>query len=442
MHVMDANSLYSSIARDLQVPVGPYTILTNMQELSQIVFDPRTKTHRSLKGEEMIGFAMLDILSPNAGIPFVGVKVSDKYVYTLCNECAKKKKKGFCRHGKKSRKMLVTLTWPEINFIVGELGYKILAIYESYQWAEKRKIFSEFVNLLEHSKLKCESFVGSKEEYCKRMNKINNFPKELELKPNELTPNQSLRKMFKEIMCAVLGKLAQVNCKNQARIIKSQAALNSLFYSNESNLDDIFIIGEACLAVTSAKKSTKIASNKAASMIVYAYITAESRIYMHQAMLKLSAANCRVLAIFNDCLYFVCPFETPLPLKVGKSFFSFKQEYDPLEISCFLSFGVKCNALLLTKENGESQTIIKARGFSLKTDLISKILTFHNISTNFEGPNPKKIRIPQVRTHKKIKSLTAFNTVHYFLLSCKIQTDNILLDDLKTLPLGTKKNVS
>ena len=114
MYIMDANSLYASIARDLKVPVGTYEIITNMSVTAQIKFDS-TKQAYFLNGTEMVGFAMLEVFSPSSEIPFIGVNVGQKYIYTLCNECAKKKKKSTCRHGEKSRKIIATLTWPEIK---------------------------------------------------------------------------------------------------------------------------------------------------------------------------------------------------------------------------------------------------------------------------------------------------------------------------------------
>ena len=270
------------------------------------------------------------------------------------------------------------------------------------------------------------------------MNAANNFPPKLMLKPCDIEPNPGQRKMFKETMCAVLGKLAQVNHKNQSRVIKSQSGLTSLFYSEEASLDNIFVVGEACIAITSAKKSQTTVSNKAASMIIYAYVTAESRIYMHKAIRTLLLNNCRVLAIFNDCLYFVSSFHSQQPLPTGKSFFTFKHEYDTTEIECFLSFGIKCNAILLTKQSGQNETVIKARGFSLKTELIKNVLTFQRLGMFFDDSKLCLLKLPQLRTRKKLKTLSAIQTVQQFKFRNNIQTENILLPDLKTLPLGTR----
>ena len=436
MYIMDANSLYASIARDLSVPLGPYDIWTDMAKLSLITYDSNKRVH-VLKTMEMIGFAMLELISPSSGIPFIGVKVGDRYIHSLCSECAKKKKKTTCRHGEKSRKIVATLTWPEINFMVGCLGYKITNIFEVYQWPEKGNIFNEFINLLECSKLRSESVSESKPEFCKRMNEKNNFPPVLRLQANEISPNASRRKMFKEVMCAVLGKLAQVNHRNQSKIVKSQSALTSLFYSSDSQLDNIFVIGDACLAITSGKKKEMKVANKAASMIVYAYVTAESRIYMHKAMLKLQSNKCRMIAMFNDCLYFACTLHTVIPILVGKEFYTFKHEYNPSQIVSFLSFGVKCNTILIRNEESSFQTIIKARGFSLKSQLIQNILSFQNISDSLKGQGV--IKLPQVRTSKKIKTLSVSETIQQYSFQCKIQTDNILLPDLSSVPLGTKR---
>ena len=437
MNVLDANCLYASIARDLEVPVGAYEIWTNMDILSQIWFDKNKNCH-FFQNQEMIGFALLRVSSPYKGIPFIGVKVTEQYIHTLCQTCAKKKAKKTCRHQEKSRSIVATLTWPEINFMVSRLSYTILEIFEVYQWSEKKVIFSEFVKLLEYFKLKSESPSCTKKTFCEKMNSVNRFPPQLILQPSDINPNPSSRKMYKEILCAVLGKMAQVNSRNQTKMIKSQSALTSLFYSNESKIDDIFVVGKACMAVTSCRKSQQYLTNKSASMIVYAYVTASSRIYMHSTMLFLQEKNCRMLAIFNDCLYFVSSFDTIIPLDIGQHFYSFKHEVPSHQIIAFISFGVKCNALQLILDNGKTQTLIKARGFSLKSKIAQQVLTFSKLTSMIKNPLPESVNIPQLRTKKKIRKLTATQDIQIFTFRNEIKTHNIVLSNMRTLPLGYK----
>lgn len=439
MHVVDANSLYSSIASQMELPVGKYEIWTDLSMLQLIEYKKESHAH-FYKGEEMIGIALVEMKSPFEGIPFIGIQCDNRYIYTLCAECAKSESKKNCRHGDIKRNILATLTWPEINFMVGFLGYKLISIFETYQWKQKANFFQKFLKVLEHFKLRAEKpQVGkSPEDFCQDMNKANQFENELELSPALLKPNASMRKTYKEVLCSILGKMAQINSKTNCKVIKSQSSLTSLFYSPESKIDDIFAVGKACLVITSPKKLRKPTVNKKSSMIVYAYITAQSRIFMHQKMMDLRRMSCRLIALSNDCLYFVASLNVTLPFEIGKHFGTFKHEYNPNHIKAYLSFGMKFTSLYLSGDNGTFETVIKARGFCLKTALIKEALNFPALLNSFYDTQCKSIVIPQIRKRKILPTTASYVKKQAFHLKTNIISPYLIDENWSTTAIGSR----
>ena len=440
MHVTDANSVYASIACSNEMPTGPYEIETDWEKLQSICLNPRTGQHE-LNGEKMIGIVYLEIESPKTCNPFIGVRVLDQYIHALCTECATEKRQKICRHGHKKRNITATLTWPEVNYMVADLGYTIINIYEVYQWKETADVFSKFLKLLARFKLMHESpsYNESNTMFCDTMNQNMMFPNELRLCPRDIKPDKSLRNVYKEILCSILGKMAQQNCRTQTRVLKTQSSLNSLFYSPDSKIEDVYVVGKACVAITSCKKNNKLLTNPYSSPICYMYITALSRIFMHRNMILLEQRACKIIAIMNDCLYFRCPIKTQLPFQIGKHFGAFKHEYNSNEIMCFISFGIKCNAIYLEKK-GKSETIIKARGFTLKSHFLKEKLNFQLLLSLFNHDNPARILVPQVRTKKVLKKMAVTQKLQISSLTNKVKNNRILLPNLSTLPFGYQMN--
>ena len=110
----------------------------------------------------MIGIARVEMKSPLEGIPIIGIESDNRYIYVLCAECARFKSKKNCRHGDTKRNILAALTWPEIHFMVGFLGYKLISIFVPYQWKQKPIFFRKFLKVLEHFKLCAEKLPDGK----------------------------------------------------------------------------------------------------------------------------------------------------------------------------------------------------------------------------------------------------------------------------------------
>lgn len=394
-----------------------------------------------LNGSKLEGIAYVEVCAPSKElIPFLGIRHHEKFIHSLCSKCATIKKRTFCRHKEKSRNIFASLTWPEINFMVLELDYTLVNVFEIYQYAMTHDFFSQFLKLLGHFKMKYgkPSQDETAKMYCKNINTSMKFSDDLVLTPENLTPDKLRRSLFKSDLVSILGKFAQSTYKTECKIVKSQSQLNNIFYDNRSTIQDIFVIGSCCLTVLSPKKC-RPKKNSTSNVIIYSYITALGRIFMHQKIIQLQKMRLKVIAIANDCLYFAAPLGIKIPFEFGEGFGCFRNEYEAKKILAFLSFGNRCQIIYYEDQNGTKQSVIKARGFSLKTpDAISQC-NFETLKNMMESAKKEIIIIPQFRMFKSLSTMTIAEKLQYFSFTNYVSTNRILMSDLSTLPLGYKK---
>ena len=388
-----------------------------------------------LGSETMIGFAFVRIRSPaNLHIPFLSVKLAEGSAYALCTACAKKKNQKSCRHKEKARDIYTTLIWPEIVYAVTELNYELISIFEVYQYSHCEPIFKNFMRLLSHSKLKYSVPDGPVDEYCEKNNSAMNFPPNLKLEPENVTPCKEKREYYKQDLNMLLGKFAQKNDITQSVIVRSQSALTDLFYSKKTPIIDLFAYKKACQVIT--KRITKNRTNRSANCTIYGYVVGLSRVFMHKEMVKLQLAQCKIFSVHNDALYFTKPKNIDLPFIYSNIFGSFKKEY-PYKILSYISLGNKSSGIKYINEDKQEICELKARGFSLKSSIVSDIISFSKVEQMLTHKYP--LLLPQIRHKNNIETGSLKESLSYMRLTSDIRTNRVLLASLETVPYGYKQ---
>lgn len=369
--------------------------------------------------------------------PLIGTKVGDSYVYGLCQKCTKQKNKKKCKHNDKSRAITSVLCWNEINYLVA-MSYKIVTVYETYVYSKQAPIFEKFVKLLSVQKLKhsMPSKSQSYKDYCQEINDTMKLDLNIKLEPVDIEPNDTIRSYYKEYLNGFLGKLSQQTNKTKALFVRSQSQLTNVFYS--SHIDDIFPLDKAC--VLFVRNSTKTASmNRQANSILYSYILAYARIYMHKNMMKLKKEMATIYSINNDAIYFTMPKTKMVPLRFSQSFGSFKYEFEGCTIIEFLSFGQKSSSITFITKDKQIKKEIKARGFCLQSSLVNSILSNVCLDTMLKSSlsnEPMSFKIPQIRSKKSIKTLSVKETLLMCEFSNEITQCRIIAKDGSTKPYG------
>ena len=433
--VADVSSLYPSISMRSAFPIGQYEIITAQPKLKSIWYDKFTQVHR-LGSSKLIGLAQVRIISTNTcDEPFLPIirASDDKTIYAHCQSCVQNSNLKECMHSDMERSSILTLCWPEINFLVGVLNYRLMYIYEIYNYKQEKKIFSQFVKVLARGKLK-HVIKDKSEVNIDFINKKMKFPPHLQLKASEIEENEDMASFFKKSLCSFLGKTAQVNNRNITKFVRNKSQLESLFYSE--NIEDLFDYGNVCHVII--KPKDRLNQNRSGNSILYSYITALARIYMHKCLLKLWSVGARVHAIENDCIYFSRPKTLKNPLIYSQAFGYFHKEYENCIITSFNSLGTKSTSISYI-ENGILKHKIKAKGFNLKSSIISSILEFDSLQEllcHYIEDKIVQIEVPQIHVVKNFKKMTVNQLLKRIKLTNVIITKRVYLKDCNTLPFG------
>ncbi len=221
----------------------------------------------------------------------------------------------------------------------------------------------------------------------------------LELKLEDFSNDPALRKQFKIIMNSMLGKLAQEITKEKGQFVSSKKELDDLMKTH--NITNVNLTSNTfCHVNVEAKKVNQF--NKKGNCIVYAFITARTRIFMHQHMTNLQ--KCGFKLFYSDCdsIIFSGKKDTSPSLPIGFAFGEFKAELGlNTVIKSFSCLGRKQFRLeYFKKETKEKEIIFKLKGISLeskiaKQEVLDKFPKPHALAEAILSK--KKICIPQVR---------------------------------------------
>ena len=175
--------------------------------------------------------------------------------------------------------IFLTLCWPEINNLVGSLGYKLVNTYEIYQYKNELKIFEKFIQILFHFKIKHSNkdFNSSWNSYCNEVNVTMKFENFLKLHKIDMSVNNSKAKYFKSFLVSFLGKFSQVNSRTKNFYVRSNSALSNLFHSED--IYDFFIYDRTCHVIVKNKKPDRY-TNRKSNSIIYSYVCGLARIFI------------------------------------------------------------------------------------------------------------------------------------------------------------------
>lgn len=146
------------------------------------------------------------------------------------------------------------------------------------------------------------------------------------------------------------------------------------------------------------------------NIIIGAHVTAFSRIFMHQYLIKLIQNNCKVFLIDTDNFIISCKKGTNVPLPIGASFGEFRIELPKgSEILSFFSLGPKNYALRYLLD-GKMHKIVKLRGISLRNVANDHLIDSKLYEEYQNFALKKKVKetlVPQVRVRTSKFSKTS-----------------------------------
>lgn len=429
---VDANSLYSFIALNCNLPIGGFVTLTFF-DLKGAISLNKEDGQFYYKSQSMIAdIAMVEILAPsNLRQPFLSYRVKDQFVFMAnCRTCAELKMTKPCTHKDSQRSFTSVWTCAELAYAVKELGYVIKHWLEVHHYTESQTILADFVKVLASQKLKNSniyencSTMQERQQYCDMLNEKMGFQND-HVKLNLSSTNNPLSKnYFKLALNSLYGRFALHNENVKHVFVKSIYELQAIASNANNEIVSLNSINDNILEVTYINKTT-IRGNRYSNMYFTSLINAHARIFIYNLSKTLAGMGCEILSIDTDAILFAHLKTFVPPINFSHCFGDFKPVLNKnCQIKSYYSLGCRSYIVNYVDENGCPMYITKMQGLSLTSLNNSEMLTPNVVATFIEKrfqneldklyiPQSRKQFEPQTRTFSNIIRTHAFsNEIH------------------------------
>lgn len=428
IYFYDANSMYSTVARDTLFPIGDYEIILEQQLQTSVEIINNEIFY--LNESCISDLAHVAVLAPSElARPFLPYRLNDQTYYANCRSCLKTKNVKPCRHKSDSKRRFVSVwTVIELNYALS-IGYKILYFYELYHYKCKEKVLSQFVSVVAAQRLKnsnlLEGLTAEQQiERCNYINgKMNLTDPRLILQPLTVKDNKPLKQFWKDFSNSVFGRFALHTNYSQRAFVRSQYELENIISKPSVEVLEFFPIGDSTMEIEYLKNAS-ISPSKEGNLIYTALINAQSRIVLHRLITKLHQDGCEPLYCDTDSILFAAKKNYKLPFDVGLCLGEWKPVLDKTaQIKKFYALGPR-NYCLVYECNGKTDYITKIKGLSvssanLKSSISPQVYETY-LKAFFEDevvstyiPQMRKVVNPQTKSFKYVMLSQRFdNELH------------------------------
>lgn len=454
---VDANSLYSFIALNCNLPIGGFKTLTFF-DLKGAISLNKQNGQFYYKGESMIAdIAMVEILAPSfLRRPFLSYRIKDQFVFMAnCRTCAELKLTKPCKHNDSQRSFTSVWTVAEIAYAVKKLGYTIRQWLEVHHYSESKPILADFVKILASQKLKNSniyedcSTMSERQQYCDMLNdkmgfQNDNVKLDLSGRNNPLTKNY-----FKLALNSLYGRFALHNENVKHVFVKSIYELQAIASNANNDIVSFNSINDNILEVTYINKTT-IRGNRYSNMYFTSLINAHARIFIYDLSETLANSGCEILSIDTDAILFAHLKTFVPPISLSHCFGDFKPVLNKdCHIESYYSLGCRSYIVNYIDENGYPKYITKIKGLSLTSLNNSEMVTPNVFATFIEKRfqnEVDKLFIPQSRKRFEPQTRTFSNIIRTHAFSNEIHVKRFLIPGdvtYDTFPYGYDfKNMS
>ncbi len=366
----DVNSLYPYSAIYHDYPTGlPETFID--EKLANIKMVPGRGFIDVKTGQVLVGLVQLTILPPDSlFLPALPVTVNGKMKFGLCATCMEKERQDWCPHSDSQRALTDTWTTAEVEFAVVECGYKVVKYHEFVLYRNTQPVFRDFYLHLARIKLESEGFpegINTEEEKDRHVQELNALMPGLDLDRSKVERNEGRRQFAKDCSNTGLGKLSQDDVRKNVGYASSWVELSRVRYSHDKKLQDVHPITPHLAEYTYTNKESFIGPHRNVQVVLYAFVTAFSRIKMLKDMRRLQQLGCQIYYTDTDSAIFDIPkdcnwSQLEEKLKLGSLAYGCYKWETNSRIQGYTSLGPKNYSIIdLT-----GQTMIKVRGFTLR----------------------------------------------------------------------------
>ena len=427
---IDVCSLYPYICKYGVFPLGHPTIL------SQENIDKDNI-------RQYCGLIKCKVLPPtNLYHPVLPYKTNNKLMFPLCRTCAEQcDSTKPCKHDKEEDRALVG-TWVSIElFAALERGYRILDVYEVWNFPETTRydkmtglggIFAKYIDVF----LKLKQEASGYPDWCKTEEDMEKFKRdylEVEGILLELVEKYpGLRAIAKIMLNSLWGKLAQRENMTKTEYISEPSKYFDLVTNPSKIVKNVDIYGEQFVHVNWEDTESLVEPHTCSNVVVASFVTAQARLKLYDILKKL---NERVLYFDTDSIIYEHKAELWNPT-IGDRLGEWTDEVPGARIVKFVGMGPKNYGYEYVDKDGQRKSTCKVKGLTLDYNT-SQLIHFHQMlewakseSRNFQVT----VNYNRIRKHKDRRVTTERQSKTYRFTYNK----RVILPNGYTVPYGYK----
>ena len=278
----DITSLYPHVQRTCMMPIKmPKKLLAHEapkpERLTAIILDG-----------SFFGIVRIDCLAPRSlYLPVLHEIINGKLMFPLCHTCAVDEQEALCNHSIKQRQLSNTYTSVELKLAL-EHDYKIINVYETWEYECDDTIFRDYQTEFLRDKIEASGLpeqFSNVEEYCAYVLENDN----IQLRPEFVEKNSTVRKMKKDLINSLWGKLATKSNTRVTKIVDNMGAVLDISFNPNHKVYEILASTNKCaIMYDTLKEQPKqmFSSNPCVNVACAAFTTAHARCILYKLMEK------------------------------------------------------------------------------------------------------------------------------------------------------------
>ena len=401
--------------------------------------------------EPLRGLVQTRVFAPqNMDTPYLLYRSTRGVLLTLCKICADEARTTACRHGRKGRSWVGTYPVSDLNY-AASLGYEF-EFYECFHYEKEGFLLKEFMDVLFQRRILLSGFPSGVETnqeravYCERVNKEMEYDGILKINADRVQKCAKKQFLYKSLMNEFVGKFGQNAITRNSLFLTTRRKLELIFRDPNQRLHALHQVNDDCCEVDVESLKRQHGPDRNSCVVIAAYITSFSRIFMHKTFREITARGGRLFYTSVDNICYTLPKDVVTPLMYGPCVNDFKKEYGTLKVISFYSVGPKETCVTCENELRINDTTVKVKGL-----MVQNVMNFHSISPpllkelldQFLSNKYAQVLIPQLR-QRQGQALNSKQLI-YFKFTNRTGNRRILLkskdQSYPTLPLGFTKQM-
>ena len=254
----------------------------------------------------------------------------------------------------------------------------------------------------------------------------------LQLEKNDFKDEPDRREHIKLLLNSSLGKFNQTSQNVSTKFIRSAGEMDNLFQNHAEDIIDFIDINSTVCQVN--LRSNFPSKNRRTNPIILAFITAKTRIFLHQQIVKLTKANMLPYYTDTDSILFTAKTNVRPPLEFGLGFGNFKHELgEKSTIKKFHAYGRKNFFIAYENEHSKKESLLtKIAGMTLNSQLAKGEFKKLVVEKNPKLAQIRNVFKQQLRMTIPVVQRVTLNNVEY---RCERKVDKNS-DNLITKPWG------